>query len=79
MKRLIVAALLGSAAVLSGCEEPAPAEVETAQPPVEAMPEPPEPQAAAPAEKAPSDSSRLPPDHRASEETVQPESETLFY
>ena len=78
MKRLIVAALLGSAAVLSGCEEPAPAEVETAQPPVEATPAPVE-QEAAPAEKAPGDNSTLPPDQRASEETVKPESETLFY
>lgn len=79
MRRLIVAALLGSAAVLSGCEEPAPAEVETAQPPVEAAPAPIEPEAPAPVERAPSDSSTLPPDHRASEETVKPESETLFY
>lgn len=79
MRRLIVAALLGAAAVLSGCEEPAPSEVETAQPPVEAMPAPAESETTPPAEKAPNDNSTLPPDQRASEETVKPESETLFY
>jgi PBP1b-binding outer membrane lipoprotein LpoB len=80
MKRLILAALLGGAALLAGCEEPAPAGVETAQPPIEATPAPVEPAAPTEAEKgAPVDGSTLPPDQRASEETVKPESETLFY
>jgi hypothetical protein len=81
MRRLIAAAVLAASAVLAGCEEPAPAEVETAQPPVEAAPAPVEPAPTMEPEKAatPTDGSTLPPDQRASEETVKPESETLFY
>ncbi|MGQ2991440.1 MAG: hypothetical protein ACT6RD_12595 [Brevundimonas sp.] len=81
MKRLILAAALASTALLAGCEDPAPAEVETAQPPVEAVPVESPPPVAEPekAETPPADPSALPPDARSSEETVKPESETLFY
>lgn len=81
MKRLILAAALASTALLSGCEDPAPAESETARPPVEAVPEETPPPVVEPekVEKKSSDASRLPPDARTSEETVKPESETLFY
>lgn len=81
MKRLILAAALASTALLAGCEDPVPAEVETAQPPVEAVPVETPPPVAEPekAETPPADPSALPPDARLSEETVKPESETLFY
>lgn len=81
MKRLILAAALASTAVLAGCEDPAPAETEIAQPPVEAVPVEAPPPVVEPekAETPPTDPSALPPDARSSEETVKPESETLFY
>ncbi len=81
MKRVILAAVLSSAALLSGCEDPAPEQSETAQATVEAVPAEAPPPVVEPekVEKAPSDASRLPPDARTSEETVKPESETLFY
>ncbi len=85
MKRLIAALVLASAAGLSACEEPRRDEgVETA-PAVEPPPAPAVEDVAAPAaatapETSPAtDPSTLPPEKRTSEETVQPESETLFY
>lgn len=80
MKQLFVAVALASTALLAGCDDPAPAEVETAQPPVEATPveEPPAVVEPEKKEAAPA-ASTLPPDARSSEETVKPESETLFY
>jgi hypothetical protein len=80
MKRLILALAFGAAA-LAGCDDPNVDQVETAAPPIEepapAPVEAPPPQAAP--TPAPTDSTALPPDQRASEETVKPESETLFY
>ena len=60
IKRLVLALAFGTVA-LAGCEEPRPAQEETAPPP------------------SATDTSTLPADQRASEETVKPESETLFY
>lgn len=81
MKRLVLAAALASATVLSGCDDPAPSREETPPPPVEAVPAetPPPVVEEEKVEKAPTDTSALPPDARSSEETVKPESETLFY
>ena len=83
MKRLMLVLAIGTTAALAGCdeprqEEPAPAltPVEVAPPPVVEAPPPPPVEAAPPVR---TDSSALPPDERASEETVKPESETLFY
>lgn len=85
MNRLVLALVLGATAVLAGCEEPAPYDdTEMAPPPLEteapAAADSAEP-AAAPAvtDAPPADTSALPPDQRSSEQTVQPESETLFY
>ncbi|RZJ18871.1 MAG: hypothetical protein EON91_03690 [Brevundimonas sp.] len=85
MNRLLLALALGAAAVLAGCEDPAPYDdTETAPAPLEseapAAADSAEP-AAAPAvtDAPPADTSALPPDQRSSEQTVQPESETLFY
>ena len=83
MKRLMLALAIGAAA-LAGCDEPRRQEAEPAPAPVEVAPPPPVVEAPPPvAETAPppakTDSSALPPDHRSSEETVKPESETLFY
>lgn len=84
MKRLVLAFALGATALLAGCEAPAPSEdLETAPMPLETE-APAAEDAAAPAaetapETPPTDTSALPPDQRSSEQTVQPESETLFY
>lgn len=80
MKRLLLVLAVGAAA-LAGCDDPRPEQTETAQPPMEApAPAPVEaPPPATVTSPAPSDSTALPPDQRASEETVKPESETLFY
>lgn len=87
MKRLLVLAAAFGALAVAACDDPYAAEdVETYQPPAE---EPVAPAAedtaadaaaAAPAETPPPvDQSALPADKRTSEESVQPESETLFY
>ena len=81
MKRLMLAAAFGAFA-LGACSDPAPEPEETLEPsmeapvalPVEELP-PPVTTTAPP----PTDSSTLPPESRTSEETVKPESETLFY
>jgi PBP1b-binding outer membrane lipoprotein LpoB len=86
MKRLIL--LTGSALVLtlSGCEDPMRQDAEYA-PPVE-VPIAPSAEDAATAATDPSaptdplpplDNTQLPPTDSSSEESVQPESETLFY
>ncbi|CAN5278193.1 hypothetical protein BH09PSE1_BH09PSE1_05930 [soil metagenome] len=80
MKRLILVLAVGAAA-LAGCDDPRPEETETAPPPMEA-PAPPPPETPPPVQTTPpppTDVTALPPDQRASEETVKPESETLFY
>lgn len=81
MKQLLLAAALASAALLSGCEDPAPSQIETPPPPIEAVPSETPPPVVEPekAETPPTDVSALPPDARSSEDTVKPESETLFY
>lgn len=85
MKRLILAGVLAAASVLAACEEPAPREdtmAESVEPPILA---PAAEDVAVPAtapsavDVPPADPSALPPEKRSSEETVQPESETLFY
>ena len=86
MKRLILMTAFGAAGLaLAGCEEPAPRQAEVAQPPMEAPVAPaatdsgvPAADTTAPTDAPPANSS-LPPENRSSEETVQPESETLFY
>lgn len=79
IKRLVLALAFGAVA-LAGCDEPRPAQEETAPPPMEA-PVPPPVETPVPTTPPPSttDNSSLPADQRASEETVKPESETLFY
>ncbi len=81
MRRLTLSVLLGGACLLGGCEDPLPAQIETAQPPIEAT-QADDPAAAPdpgtlPAE--PVDETALPPSAEQSQETVKPESETLFY
>ena len=87
MKRLILAAAFGAAAVLSGCDNPrSDDQYEETVPlpddePVAPMTEEiPVPDAAPPAvDTPPADYSTIPPEQRSSAETVRPESETLFY
>ena len=85
MKRLILLAGSGLALALAGCEEPMSREAEMA-PPMEAPIATPAEDAGVPAtdttaptDQLPLDDSRLPPTNPSSEESVQPESETLFY
>jgi hypothetical protein len=85
MKRLILAGVLGVASALSACDEPASRDesMMEAGPPVEMAPaaEDVAVPAAAPSavDTPPADPSALPSSPATSEETVQPESETLFY
>ncbi|MFC5346304.1 hypothetical protein ACETK8_15970 [Brevundimonas staleyi] len=85
MKRLmLLAALAATGLAVAGCEEPAPRQAEMAPPPLEAPEAPAAADAGVPAADttAPTDvppTTTLPPENRSSEETVQPESETLFY
>lgn len=85
MKRLILLAGSGLALALAGCEEPTSREMEMS-PPMEAPVATPAEDAGVaatdttvPADQPPLDDSRLPPANPSSEESVQPESETLFY
>lgn len=84
MKSLMIVAALGAAFALSACDEPYQQQTETVPPPMEAPVAPaatdqtaPVVDTTAPA-TAPS-STTLPADQRSSEQSVQPESETLFY
>ena len=87
MKRLILAAVFGAAAVMSGCdsrgsvndydEAAQPAEEAPVAPMTEEIPLP-DPTPAV-TDTPPVDSSIVPPEKRTSAETVRPESETLFY
>ncbi len=83
MKRLILAAALTGLAALAACDDPRPSQdVETYEPPMEVPIAPPVEEAPPPpvtAPAAPVDNTALPPETRSSEESVQPESETLFY
>lgn len=85
MKRLMLLAALGAAGlVVTGCEDPSARQAETAPSPIEAPVAPAATdQAVAAADAAAATdvppASTLPPEQRSSEETVKPESETLFY
>ncbi|WP_309628175.1 hypothetical protein [Brevundimonas sp.] len=84
MKRLMLLAALGSGLAVAGCEDPVSQQAETAPPPIEApvAPAATDQGVAAADTTAPTDTppnSTLPSEERSSEETVKPESETLFY
>lgn len=85
MKRLLILLALSGAVAVSACDDPAPAEQEMGDAAMEAPVAPSIEESAAPvAETAapttpPLDSSTLPSDKKTSEESVKPESETLFY
>lgn len=82
MKRLMLVLAVGAAA-LAGCDEPRREQTETAAPPIEAASPPVPAETVPPPQETttpePGANTALPPDQRASEETVNPESETLFY
>ena len=86
MKRLLLATGLGAASLLASCDEPRQSEsyeVQIETPAAPAAEEAAAPVAAeaeaAPATDAPAPVDTLPPEQRTSEQTVQPESDTLFY
>lgn len=86
MKRLIMMAAIAGGLAVSACQEPAAPEQEVAPPPMEAPVAPAATDQAADAaatgaatDQPPADTTRLPTDSRTSEESVRPESETLFY
>lgn len=84
MKRLFALAAIASAVVLTACDDPRPAEPEVMDMPIEepvapAVEEIQEPVAAPSATDTPPDNSRSPTETRTSEESVRPDSETLFY
>jgi uncharacterized membrane protein len=86
MKQLIWLALLGAGLALAACEEPAGAALETAPLPMDAEAAKaaddqgvPTAETGAAVDPLPADSVPLPPEQQASEQTVRPESETLFY
>lgn len=85
MRLVLMTAVVAAGLALAGCEEPAPRQAEVAPPPMEAPVAPaaadegvPAADTTAPTD-APPANAPLPPENRSSEETVQPESETLFY
>jgi len=85
MKRWMLVLALSGAAALAGCDQPQQEQIETTPPPVDLpplppaeAPTPPPTDGALPPPPA-IDPSTLPEDQRQSAETVQPESETLFY
>lgn len=84
MKRLFALAAIAGAVTLTACEDPRPAEPEVMDDPIEepvapAIEEVQAPVAAPSATDTPPDNSRSPTEKRTSEESVQPDSETLFY
>ncbi|HUH11031.1 MAG TPA: hypothetical protein VLZ73_10820 [Brevundimonas sp.] len=82
MKRLAVLVMLAGLPVLAACDEPAPPPAEPAPVVQEEPVAPAVEDVAAPAAAethAPPPSTTLPADKRSSAESVQPESETLFY
>lgn len=83
MKRLAILVILAGLPILAACDEPAPP---PSEPAVVAIPEdshaPAVEDVAAPTAaetSTPPPSTPLPPDERSSAESVQPDSETLFY
>ena len=84
MKRLFALAAIASAFAVTACDDPRPAEPEVMDAPIEepvapSIEEVQAPVAAPSATDTPPDNSRSPTDKRTSEESVQPDSETLFY
>ena len=84
MKRHFALAAIASAVALTACDDPRPAEPEVMDMPMEepvapAVEEVQAPVAAPSATDTPPDNSTSPSEKRTSEESVQPDSETLFY
>ena len=82
MKRLAILVVLAGLPVLAACDEPAPAPAEPAPVSLEEPAAPAAEETSIPAAAetpAPPPSTALPADKRSSAESVQPESETLFY
>ena len=84
MKRFLTLAAVGAALAVAACDRPEPTdEGLEPSPPVDVAPAPveetPAPEATPAPTPPPTDSTALPDDKRSSEETVRPESETLFY
>ncbi len=82
MKRLFALVAFAGAVSLAACDDPRPAEPEAMDAPMEepvapVLDEIQVPAAASATDRPPSDV--VPSDRRTSEESVQPESETLFY
>lgn len=84
MKRIFALAAIAGAFALTACDDPRPAEPEVMDVPMEepvapAVEEVQAPVAAPSAVDAPPPSTTSPAEKRTSEESVQPDSETLFY
>jgi len=86
MKRLAALLALTSAFAIAACDDPRPIEDDVSVLPTEEPVAPMAEDVAAPTDATapttpapPTDSSAIPPEKRTSEESVQPESETLFY
>ena len=77
MKRLFALAAIAGAVALTACEDPRPAEPEVMDAPMEEPVAPAVEEVQAPV--AAPDNSTSPTGKRTSEESVQPDSETLFY
>lgn len=85
MKRLAALLALTGAFAVAACDNPPPANEDSladnaaSAQPVEPVEEAPAPEVVAPTPPPPVDSNTIPPEQRTSEQSVQPESETLFY
>jgi hypothetical protein len=85
MKRLIAILALSTAFGVAACDDPNDYESEVAEAPIEAPVAPAAEDVGAPVaapsavDTPPADSTTMPPEKRSSAESVQPESETLFY
>ena len=85
MKRLITILALSTAFEVAACDDANDYESEVAETPIEAPVAPAAEDAGVPVaapsavDTPPADSTTMPPEKRSSAESVQPESETLFY
>ena len=84
MKRLFALAAIAGAVALTACDDPRPAEPEVMDAPMEepvapAVEEVQPPVAAPPPARPPPGNPTPPAEKRSSEESVRPDSETLFY
>lgn len=84
MKRLFILVAIASAFAVTACDDPRPAEPEVMDTPIEdpvapSIEEVQAPVAAPSATDTPPDNSRAPTEKRSSEDSVRPDSETLFY